>query len=158
MTQYGRAGAEGHPGKPGEEGKETGEGGRGGKGGEGGTGARGPAGARARLRWAPSVGYILLAVVLGFLIWRTTDLTYDNRRLIAQVATLNQTQAEQDYRECVARNIRATESVKAFQRLVVAHKKDGNPAAAQAWQSYLDATQQVPLPPCTKPVPGLAPP
>jgi hypothetical protein len=96
----GSPGEEGHPGKPGEEGKDTGEGGRGGEGGEGGAGgpgapqgpgggggeggvggrgargatgpagARGPAGPQPRLRWTPAIGYVLLALVLGFLIYQ----------------------------------------------------------------------------------------
>jgi hypothetical protein len=176
-------GEPGEAGKEGERGKDTGEGGRGGEGGlggrggagapqgpggiggeggEGGRGARGetgPAGERGadgaqpKLRWTPAIGYVLLALVLGFLIWRTADLAGDNRRLIAAVAALNQTQAKQDYRDCVARNARANESIKAFGKLVAAHKQDGSTQAARVWQSYLDDTRQHPLPPCVKPPP-----
>jgi len=102
-------GEEGRPGKPGEEGKDTGEGGRGGEGGEGGVGGagapqgpgggggeggvggrgargatgprgvQGPAGDQPRLRWAPAVGYVLLALVLGFLIFRVQTTCVDSR-------------------------------------------------------------------------------
>jgi hypothetical protein len=176
-------GKEGQRGKPGEEGKDTGEGGRGGEGGEGGVGgagapqgpgggggeggiggrgargAQGPPGERGadggqpKLRWTPAVGYVLLAVVLGFLIFRIQDLGHDNRRLIVEVAALSQAQAEKGYQECVARNARATESIKAFGKLVAAHKQDGSTQAARVWQSYLDETTRHPLPPCAKPTP-----
>jgi type VI protein secretion system component VasK len=120
-------------------------------------GERGADGVQPKLRWAPAAGYVLLALVLGFLIFRTQNLVNDNRRLIAQVAALTQTQAEKGYQDCVTRNARATESIKAFQKLVAAHNKDGSTQAARVWQSYLDATRRVPLPPCTKPVPAPTP-
>jgi hypothetical protein len=108
-TRRGFPGEEGRPGKPGEEGKDTGEGGRGGEGGEGGVGGagapqgpgggggeggvggrgargatgprgvQGPAGDQPRLRWAPAVGYVLLALVLGFLIFRVQTTCVDSR-------------------------------------------------------------------------------
>lgn len=94
---------------------------------------------------------MLLALVLGLLIWQVYSLANDNRRLIAEVAELNWVQAEKGYQDCVARNARAAESVKAFGRLIAAHKQDGSTQAARVWQSYLDDTKQHPLPPCTKP-------
>jgi hypothetical protein len=103
------SGFPGEPGKEGEPGRVTGEGGRGGEGGVGGrggggdpegpgggggeggaggrgaTGATGPAGERGtagaqpKLRWAPAVGYLLLALVLGFLIFRVQTTCVDSR-------------------------------------------------------------------------------
>jgi len=103
----GSPGEPGHPGKEGEPGRDTGEGGRGGEGGEGGVGgagapqgpggeggeggvggrgargatgpqgARGPQGPRPKLRWAPAVGYVLLAAVLLFLIFRVQTTCVD---------------------------------------------------------------------------------
>jgi hypothetical protein len=153
----GGIGGAGAPQGPGGGGGVGGEGGRGARGATGPQGARGPTGAdgvQPKLRWAPAFGYLLLAVVLGFLIWRTADLANDNRRLIAEVADLNRVQAEKGYQECVARNTRANESIKAFGKLVAAHTRDGSTQAARVWQSYLDDTRRVPLPPCTKPPPA----
>jgi hypothetical protein len=85
----GGVGGAGAPQGPGGGGGEGGIGGRGARGATGPQGARGPTGAdgvQPKLRWAPAFGYLLLAVVLGFLIWRTSDLANDNRRLIAEVA------------------------------------------------------------------------
>jgi len=65
----GRGGA-GEPQGPGGGGGEGGEGGRGARGETGPAGERGPQGAQPKLRWAPAVGYVLLAVVLGFLIYQ----------------------------------------------------------------------------------------
>jgi hypothetical protein len=175
--QPGRPGEHGDPGEPGKESGEGGRGGGGGEGGEGGEGTpkgpgggggpggeggrgaqgeRGPAGPtgdtgdtgdQPKLRWAPAIGYVILALVLGFLIWRTQDLAHNNRQLITDVAALTRTQAEQGYQDCVTRNTRAEQSIKAFGNLVAAHTKDGNPAAARVWQTYLDTTRRVPLPP-----------
>jgi hypothetical protein len=170
----GLPGEEGHPGKPGEKGKDTGEGGRGGEGGEGGVGGagapqgpgggggpggvggrgargaqgpageRGPAGNQPRLRWAPAVGYLLLALVLGFLIWRTHDLAQDNRRL-------GRAQAEQAYQDCLDRNQRTTAAGKALAKLIAANKADGNPHAAAVWAEFVAASKRTPLPACTPP-------
>jgi hypothetical protein len=88
----GSPGEEGHPGKPGEEGKDTGEGGRGGEGGVGGRGARGatgpagergPQGIQPKLRWTPAIGYVLLALVLGFLIFRVQTTCVDRNASVA---------------------------------------------------------------------------
>jgi hypothetical protein len=175
--QPGKPGEEGHDSGEGGRGGEGGEGGvggagapqgpgggggEGGSGGPGARGARGPAGERGpvgadgtqpKLRWAPAVGYILLAVVLGFLIFRTQAISHANRRLIAEVAAISQAQAEKSYQDCLARNARAAESIKAFEKLVAAHTADGSTNAAKVWKSYLDDTTRVPLPPCAKPAP-----
>jgi hypothetical protein len=110
----GMPGEPGEPGKEGEAGRDTGEGGRGGEGGLGGRGgagapqgpgggggpggeggrgargaqgppgARGPQGPTPRLRWTPTIGYVLLALVLGFLIFRGEQVARrDNARIIA---------------------------------------------------------------------------
>jgi hypothetical protein len=187
MTERGDPGEPGKPGREGEEGKTTGEGGRGGEGGEGGKGgagrpqgpgggggeggeggrgrrgAQGPPGERGadgappKLRWAPAVGYALLARVLGFLIWQTQSLVRDNRQLIHDVAALDRSQADKSYTDCLARNARAEQAIKSFERLVAAHKRDGSSEAAKVWQGYLDTTRRVPLPPCVKPPPAPSP-
>jgi hypothetical protein len=95
-------------------------------------------------------------VVLGFLIFRTQSIVHGNRRLIAEVAALTQAQAAKGYTDCLARNARAEESIKAFKKLVAAHTKDGSEKAARVWQSYIDDTRRVPLPPCSKPPPAPA--
>jgi hypothetical protein len=180
MPERGQPGKPGEHGEPGEPGKESGEGGRGGGGGEGGEGGEGtpkgpggegggggiggrgargaqgppgPPGPQPKLRWAPAVGYVLLAVVLGFLIWRTQTLVIDNRRLIADVAAINQAQAERNYTDCITRNNRAAEAIKSFKKLITAHTRDGNLDTAKVWKEYLDATERVPLPSCIKPAP-----
>jgi hypothetical protein len=180
MTERGDPGKPGHEG---EEGKDTGEGGRGGEGGEGGKGGagqpqgpgggggegggggpgargaqgppgeRGTDGAQPKLRWAPAVGYLLLALVLGFLGYSNRALATDNRHLVTQVAELSRAQAEKNYADCLARNARAEQAIKSFERLVAAHKRDGSSAAAQVWQGYLDASRRIPLPACVKPPP-----
>jgi hypothetical protein len=184
MPEWGQPGKPGERGSPGEPGKETGEGGRGGGGGvggeggegtpkgpggegggggEGGRGAKGdrgptgPAGAmgpQARFRWAPAIGYILLALVLGFLIFRTQALAHDNNRLIVRVAELSQAQADIAYKECLDRNNRSRESSKLLRGLVSAHKKDGDEVASSFWNSYLKKLEKIKLPPCTKPTDG----
>ena len=187
MTQRGFPGEPGRPGEEGQpgRGREGGPGGAGGAGGKGGAGEpegagggggvgggggkgaqgeqgppgeRGADGTQPKLRWAPAVGYVLLVLVLGFLIFSNRDLandtralTQDNRRMIAEVAAISQGQAEKSYQDCITRNTRATESIKAFGKLVAAHRADGNPEAARVWQSYLDDTRRVPLPSCSKP-------
>jgi hypothetical protein len=107
MSSRGFPGEPGRPGQPGEEGKDSGEGGRGGEGGEGGVGGagapqgpgggggeggvggrgargatgppgeRGADGAQPKLRWAPAAGYLLLAGVLLFLIFRVQTTCVD---------------------------------------------------------------------------------
>jgi hypothetical protein len=180
MPEWGQAGKPGRHGSPGEPGKESGEGGRGGGGGEGGEGGEGtpkgpggegggggeggegargaqgppgPPGPQPRLRWAPAVGYVLLALVLGFLFLSNRDLVNDNRRLIANVAALDREQDEKYFQVCLTRNTRAEDSMKAFALLIEAHKKDGNVNAARIWQGYLDDIRQTPLPPCVNPPP-----
>jgi hypothetical protein len=161
----GSPGEEGHPGKPGEEGKDTGEGGRGGEGGEGGAGgpgapqgpgggggeggvggrgargatgpagARGPAGGQPKLRWSPAIGYVLLALVLGFLIFRVQTTCVDRN---ASVALRHQWTR-------VAEIIDATQNKKPGQPGYIPPQQAGKLFA----QSYRDAIREAgPAPDC----------
>lgn len=100
------------------------------------------------------VGVILVTIGGAGGIWRVQNLAEDNRRLIAQVDTLNRSQAEGVYQDCLARNQRSVETGKALSQLVDANIKDGNKSAAAVWQKYLKATREQKLPPCEKPAPG----
>ena len=127
--QPGEPGRPGEKGKPGR-GREGGPGGIGGAGGKGGAGEpegaggvgggggaggpgargvqgppgeRGADGAQPKLRWAPAVGYVLLALMAGFLFYSNRSLVNDNRHLITEVAALTRTQAEKSYQDCVTR-------------------------------------------------------
>ena len=81
----GGGGGGGGAGGPGGEGEPRGAGGEGGPGGGGGRGAQGeagptgPAGAQPKLRWMPVIGYLILAAVLSFLIFRVQTTCVDNR-------------------------------------------------------------------------------
>jgi hypothetical protein len=108
MSQRGFPGEPGQPGEEGKpgRGREGGPGGAGGAGGKGGAGEpegagggggvgggggkgaqgeqgppgeRGADGTQPKLRWAPAVGYVLLALVLGFLIFRVQTTCVDTR-------------------------------------------------------------------------------
>lgn len=61
----------GGQGRPGERGEQ---------------GERGLAGLAPKLRWAPAIGYILLAVTLGSLFLSNRQLIAENRKLIEHVA------------------------------------------------------------------------
>jgi hypothetical protein len=183
MTERGDPGKPGHEG---EEGKDTGEGGRGGEGGEGGKGgagqpqgpgggggegggggpgargAQGPPGERGadgpqpRLRWAPAVGYVILALVLGFLIWQTQSLARENQRLIHDVAALDRAQADKSYQDCLARNARAQLALNPRRGLPAwarAARADGSLHTAEFLEGYVKELGQVRLPPCVKPPP-----
>jgi hypothetical protein len=112
MSGRGDPGEPGHPGQPGEEGRgrEGGPGGAGGAGGKGGAGEpegagggggvgggggkgaqgeqgppgeRGVDGTQPKLRWAPAIGYVLLALTLGFLIFRVQTTCVDHDASVA---------------------------------------------------------------------------
>lgn len=111
------------------------------------------------------VGVVLIAIGAAGGIWRVQNLTEDNRRLtqnaarlarsnqdlIGRVDTLNRSQAEQVYSDCLERNQRAEASGAALAQLVDAHIKDGNKATASVWKKYLDAAKKNKLPDCVKP-------
>jgi hypothetical protein len=78
----GGIGGAGAPQGPGGGGGEGGPGGQGARGATGPRGAPGPSGAdgvQPKLRWMPAVGYVLLALVLGFLIFRVQTTCVDTR-------------------------------------------------------------------------------
>jgi len=77
VSEQGPEGPRGEQGAEGPRGAQGVEGSRGTA--RGLPGARGPRGAPAPLRWAPAVGYVLLALVLGFLIFRVQTTCVDNR-------------------------------------------------------------------------------
>jgi hypothetical protein len=146
----GRGGA-GAPQGPGGGGGLGGEGGRGARGATGPPGARGPQGPQPRLRWAPAIGYTLLALVLGFLILDNRHLSNQNRHNIEAIAAVSYAQAQADYRDCVERNQRAEESTAYLARLVKAHGEDHSYAAQRVWSGYLANLKKHQLPPCVKP-------
>jgi hypothetical protein len=92
--------------------------------------------------------------VLLFLIADNRKIANENRILIGQVESVVSHQAARDYQDCLSRNDRATQAMKAFKALVAAHTEDGSLNAAKVWKSYLDNSKQHPLPPCVKPKGG----
>jgi hypothetical protein len=66
--ETGVAGVAGAPGPPGERGE------------------RGRRGMARQLRWAPAIGYVILALTLGFLVFSNRQLIRENQQLIEHVA------------------------------------------------------------------------
>lgn len=90
----------------------------------------------------------LATIISLYAFWQQVE---RNRDVIAQVDALNDKLADEAYTECVSRNTRAKESMKALEKLAAAHRGDGNPKSAAIWQEYLEQSRKNPLPSCKKP-------
>ena len=98
-------------------------------------GARGPAGPAPRLRWAPAVGYILLALVLGFLVIRGEQVARrDNARIVALTASIvQQSEANCRIRDQQLRQAAANSALgrKFFLDMAGVLRAEGNPRTAK---------------------------